>query len=148
MGSRSNLTVSKEVSNTSINQTYFNSQDTKKLIPFVFKDQIEEHPESSLKLTFIDDFTSGLNQQATPWLSEFSLKHPQNIIPFLFTEELSPMESIRILTQEKHGSSQLSFVKIPDLDKSEAAVITALGKRRKNLQFMNMHKYYCLQLAP
>ena len=122
-GSRGNLTVFKEVSKSDFNQDYLESLTEKTLINFVIKEDISDIPEDCIKLTFCDDIYRGIISQASPLNSDFTLKHLESIVMYVFTEELAVSESVRTFLP---GAEQLSLVKTPELEKSEISLLNCL----------------------
>ena len=137
-GSRFNLTVFKEVSSYNFNQEYFDSLTETNLINLVIKEDLEEVcDDSCIKLTFCEDFNKGFINAATPLDSEFTLKHLENLLPFLIIDELSLSESIRTSIP---GKGQLSLIKTPQIDRSCDSLLVALETLFAGIQPCTDHK--------
>ena len=116
--SRGNLIVLKQVSQAS---QLSGLASGRKLINFIIADEIPDAGENCLKLTFAN-FAEGLLTKSSPLNSEFSIKRPELLMPFLLIDELASNESIRAT----NSSSNLTIVSQPDLERTETSLVQTL----------------------
>ena len=118
---RGNLIVLKQVSQASQVSPPSGLASGRKLINFIIADEIQDAAENCLKLTFAN-FAEGLLTNSSPLNSEFSLKRPELLMPFLLTEELASNESIRASSL----SANLTVISPPDLERTERSLMFSL----------------------
>ena len=116
--SRGNLIVLKQVSQAS---QLSGLASGRKLINFIIADEIQDAGENCLKLTFAN-FAEGLLTTSSPLNSEFSIKRPELLMPFLLTDELQSNESIRATS----SSANLTVVSLPDIERNERSLLNTL----------------------
>jgi len=94
-----------------------------KMVPFITATESEEISEGVLRLCFYQDFSQGILPHSTPLNSDFGIKNLECIIPFLYVDNVSATESIRIsLSPDK----QLSLSKTPEISRSVGGIKDAL----------------------
>ena len=119
--SRGNLRVLKQVSQVSQVSQPSGLASGRKLINFIIADEIQDAGENCLKLTFAN-FAEGLLTTSSPLNSEFSIKRPELLMPFLLTDELQSNESIRATS----SSANLTVVSLPDIERNERSLLNTL----------------------
>ena len=111
-GSRGNVTIVKEVTHSAVSGDQQQAAAAgRRLIRFLITEDITAAPGDSLTLTLCEDWGRGLLAQASPLTSEFTLKQPELLLPFLYLDQLHPAEAVRLLLPGR----QLGLVTRPRL---------------------------------
>ena len=113
--SRCNLIVLKQVSQVS---RLCQLASGRELINFIIADELQDGGENCLKLTFAN-LAEGLLTNSSPLNSEFSIKRPELLMSFLFTDELLSNESIRATS----SSGNLTVVSLPEIERNESSLM-------------------------
>jgi len=89
------------------------------LVPFFAIEETQAIGKNVLRLCCCDDFKCGIITHSTPFNSEYSIKNLECVIPFLYVDELSSNESVRI-DLPKNG--QLSIIKTPQITRTKIGI--------------------------
>eukprot|EP00090_Calanus_glacialis_P011417 TRINITY_DN19826_c0_g1_i1.p1 TRINITY_DN19826_c0_g1~~TRINITY_DN19826_c0_g1_i1.p1 ORF type:complete len:736 (-),score=156.21 TRINITY_DN19826_c0_g1_i1:9-2216(-) len=114
--------ISKEsLKKDELDETRDFSEET--LVSFITTKEPQEIGEGILRVCFCDDFSQGILPNSTPLNSDCGIKNLECLIPFLYVNNISPTESLRISLPE---NGQLSITKTPDIHRTEEAIKDAL----------------------
>ena len=110
--SRANVTIVKEVLHSAVSGDQQQAAAAgRRLVTFLITEDITAAAGDSLTLSVCEDWGGGLLGQASPLTSEFTLKQPELLLPFLYLDQLHPAEAVRLLLPGR----QLGLVTRPRL---------------------------------
>jgi len=107
------------------------------LVPFTVVTENEDIDDGVLRLCFYKDFSQGILPHSTPLNSDFGIKNLECIIPFLFVDDISTKESIRVSLPR---NEQLSFCKVPQISRTEEGLKDALQSVFVSMKPCTTHK--------